>query len=185
MTVIIWRHPKPINAAGICLGHTDLAVDPRRTRNLAYKVQQEARRLKLAPVLHVSPLQRSRGVGDFLAKQGWQIKIDPLLIEFNFGAWDGLPWEQISRNEMDAWIANFAHFTPGGAENLQQLFNRVEVWLNQPTSQPRLVVGHAGWINAARMISKNKPLPTSSKHWSSSVNYGKKSILTLNRGSYV
>lgn len=179
MTVIIWRHPKPINAAGICLGHTDLPVDPRRTRNLAYKVQQQAKQMQLAPVLHVSPLQRSRGVGDFLAKQGWQVKVDPLLIEFNFGAWDGLPWEAISRQEMDAWIANFAEFAPGGAENLRQLFKRVEQWLNQPSNQPRLVVGHAGWINAAQMILAKQPLPTKAKDWRSSVNYGKKSFLKI------
>ncbi|GLR65062.1 histidine phosphatase family protein [Marinospirillum insulare] len=179
MTVIIWRHPKPINAEGICLGHTDLAVDPRRTRNLAYKVQKEARRLKLTPVLHVSPLQRSRGVGEFLTKHGWQIQVDPLLAEFNFGAWDGLPWEQIDTKEMDAWVENFAEFAPGGAENLQQLFSRVEAWLNTPSNQPRLVIGHAGWINAARIISAKQPLPTSSRDWPSSVNYGRKSILNL------
>ncbi|WP_027848529.1 histidine phosphatase family protein [Marinospirillum minutulum] len=179
MSVIIWRHPKPLNAAGICLGHTDLAVDPRRTRNLAYKVQQEAKRLELAPVLHVSPLQRSRGVGEFLAKQGWQVKIDPLLIEFNFGTWDGLPWEQIDRHEMDSWCNNFADYAPGGGENLKQLFNRVESWLSRTTTETRLVVGHAGWINAARMLAAKKPLPSAPEHWSSSVNYGKKSILNL------
>lgn len=179
MSVIIWRHPKPINAAGICLGHTDLAVDPRRTRNLAYKVQQEAKRLQLAPIIHVSPLQRSRGVGEFLQAQGWQVKVDPLLIEFNFGAWDGLSWEQIDHHEMDAWCENFAQFAPGGAENLKQLFSRVEIWLNKPSTQPRLVVGHAGWINAARIINAKKPLPSSPNDWPASVNYGKKSILNL------
>jgi len=179
MSVIIWRHPKPINAVGICLGHTDLAVDPRRTRNLAYKVQQEAKRLQLAPVLHVSPLQRSRGVGEFLAKQGWQIKVDPLLIEFNFGAWDGLPWELINRHEMDTWCSDFADYAPGGAENLKQLFSRVESWLSRTTSETRLVIGHAGWINAARIISAKQPLPTQAKDWRSSVNYGKKSTLKL------
>ena len=179
MSVIIWRHPKPINAAGICLGHTNLAVDPRRTRNLAYRVKQEARRLNLPPVVHVSPLQRSRGVGEFLQAQGWQVKVDPLLIEFNFGAWDGLPWEEIDRHEMDTWCENFADYAPGGAENLKQLFSRVEAWLNYPTNQTRLVVGHAGWINAALMLAAKKPLPNSPEHWSSSVNYGKKSILNL------
>lgn len=179
MSVIIWRHPKPINATGICLGHTDLSVDPRRTRNLAYKVQQEAKRLQLAPVLHVSPLQRSRGVGEFLAKQGWQIKVDPLLIEFNFGAWDGLPWEQIDRHEMDSWCGNFADYAPGGAENLKQLFNRVESWLSGTTTETRLIVGHAGWINAAQMISSQQPLPTDSRDWRSSVSYGTKHTMKI------
>lgn len=179
MNVIVWRHPKPINAAGICLGHTDLAVDARRTRNLAYRVQQEARIRQLAPIIHVSPLQRSRDVGAFLQQQGWQVKVDPLLLEFNFGTWDGLPWEQIDCQEIDTWCNNFAEFAPGGTENLKQLFNRVEEWLNLPANQPRLVVGHAGWINAALMISNKVPLPTSSDHWPSSVNYGKKSVLNL------
>ena len=31
----IWRHPKPVGAAGLCLGRTDLPVDPRKARRLA------------------------------------------------------------------------------------------------------------------------------------------------------
>jgi len=177
MSVIIWRHPKPINAAGICLGHTDLPVDPRRTRRLAYRVQQQARQMQLKPVIYVSPLQRSRAVGELLQKQGWEMRVDPLLIEFNFGTWDGQPWEQIHTDEINAWCHNFTEYAPGGAENLQQLFNRVEKWLNQRASQPRLAVGHAGWINAARIISAGKPLPSQPAHWPSSVKYGKKMLL--------
>lgn len=174
MALTIWRHPKPIHALGICLGHTDLPVDPRRIRRLADRIQRTAKAQQLPRVIHVSPLQRTRRVGEYLAKQGWTLHVDPELIEFNFGAWDGLPWDKIDRAEMDHWCNHFADFAPGGGENLQQLFARVRNWLNTHSGQPRLVVGHAGWITAARMIHENKPLPRSPSDWSLSVSYGKK-----------
>ena len=44
-------------------------------------------------------------------------------------------------------LANFAHFAPDGGESLQQLFERVENWLNDMAAQnsgqkPVLAVGH-------------------------------------------
>ena len=41
--VVVWRHPKPIGAAGRCIGHTDLPVDPRKAKRLAHRIRRYAR----------------------------------------------------------------------------------------------------------------------------------------------
>lgn len=85
-------------------------------------------------------------------------------MEFNFGHWDGKAWSEIPKAELDAWCIDFTHYAPGGAETVEQWFNRVAWWLikqglteqetierNIPFPTALLVVGHAGWINAARL----------------------------------
>ncbi|MCP5360863.1 MAG: fructose-2,6-bisphosphatase, partial [Sinobacteraceae bacterium] len=62
-----WRHPRVADADGRCLGRTDLPVDPRRARRLAYRIRAPARRHALPQIVVTSPLQRCRAVGRWLA----------------------------------------------------------------------------------------------------------------------
>ncbi|GAA3532600.1 histidine phosphatase family protein [Zobellella aerophila] len=172
MRLFIWRHPRPINAAGICLGRTDLAIDTRKARRLAGRIQRFAHRHHLPKKIYVSPLQRSRLVGEILHSQGWELVREPALLEFDFGNWDGQPWHHIGKHAMDLWCADFAEHHPGKGESLSELFTRVELWLSGHPHGTRLAVGHAGWINAAIMLSQGKPVPRQPGHWPAPVNYG-------------
>ena len=60
LRIWIWRHPKPIGAAGRCIGRTDLPVDPRRAKRLAHRIRQHARRHHLPHAVVTSPLRRLR-----------------------------------------------------------------------------------------------------------------------------
>ncbi|WP_201594810.1 histidine phosphatase family protein [Psychrobacter vallis] len=179
MILYIWRHPKPILAKGKCIGQTDIAVDKRKLKRLANKIERFARLHQLPKVIWVSPLQRSLLVGQILAQRGFQYKIASELAEINFGVWDGHTWEQIAKTEIDDWCRNFAYFAPNDGESLQQLFERAASWLRdrviesdfESNSQPILVVGHAGWINAAKMIAAKKSVPKIASEWPQSVNY--------------
>ena len=172
----IWRHPKPIAANGFCIGQTDTSVDKRKIKRLANNIQRIVRLHQLPKFICVSPLQRSLRVGEMLAKQGFQYHVAPELAEIDFGNWDGQPWVQIPKQEIDNWCDDFADFAPKGGENLQQLFDRAESWLNEMVRQnsshkPILVVGHAGWINAASMIVAGQEVPKKAVEWPLPVNY--------------
>ncbi len=178
MTLYIWRHPKPLAPNGICLGQTDMGVDKRKLKRLANQIQRYARLHNLPKVIWVSPLQRSLKVGQILAKFGFEYHVAPELIEIDFGAWDGLPWAQIPKQEIDDWCDNFARFAPDNGESLQQLFIRIENWLaTHITNTPILVVGHAGWINAAKMIDAGQKVPQLAADWPRPVAYGELSCL--------
>ncbi|GHA19223.1 histidine phosphatase family protein [Oceanisphaera arctica] len=179
MTLYIWRHPKPLNAAGLCLGQTDMGVDKRKLRRLANQIQRFARRNGLAKVIWVSPLQRSLGVGRILAQRGFRCEVAPTLAEVDFGNWDGRPWQHIPRAEIDLWCERFADHAPGGGENLRQLFARVERWLATLADTPHLAVGHAGWINAARLLTAGRSVPTAAGDWPRPVAYRALSVLTI------
>ena len=176
MVLYIWRHPKPIAANGFCIGQTDISVDKRKIKRLANKIQRFVRLHQLPKVIWVSPLQRSLKVGEILAPHGFQYHVAPELAEIDFGGWDGRPWAQIPKQQIDDWCDHFADFAPKGGESLQQLFNRAENWLNEMAAQnsgqkPVLAVGHAGWINAASMIAARQEAPKIAADWPQAVNY--------------
>lgn len=181
MTLYIWRHPKPIAAEGICIGQTDLLVDRRKLKRLAHRIERFTRLHQLPKVIWVSPLQRSLKVGQLLAQRGFQCRVAPELAEIDFGEWDGRPWEQITKQEIDDWCDNFAYFAPKQGESLQQLFNRVESWLNKVLVEKNntsiLAVGHAGWITAAKMIDAGHDVPRIAADWSRPVDYRERSSL--------
>ena len=176
MVLYIWRHPKPIAANGFCIGQTDISVDKRKIKRLANKIQRFVRFHQLPKVIWVSPLQRSLKVGEILAQHGFLYYVAPELAEIDFGGWDGRPWAQIPKQQIDDWCDHFADFAPKGGESLQQLFNRAENWLNEMAAQnsgqkPVLAVGHAGWINAASMIAARQEAPKIAADWPQAVNY--------------
>lgn len=183
MGLYIWRHPKPLAAYGVCLGQTDMAVDARKLKRLANQIQRYARVHQLPKVIWVSPLQRSSTVGELLTQFGFTCYIAPNLVEIDFGEWENRPWQQIAKHEIDAWCDNFATFAPDNGESLQQLFNRVEGWLTARALENSaiLAVGHAGWINAAKMITNGQEVPNRAIDWPRAVAYNELSILDLSK----
>jgi alpha-ribazole phosphatase len=145
-TLYAWRHPRANGAEGRCIGHTDLPVDARRAKRLAHRIRVEARRQGLPPIVLTSPLHRCLAVGRWLARWGWQHRVDPALAEMDFGNWDGCAWAEISRADIDAWCADFLRYAPGGGESVAALLARVRAFDPGPA---RIVVTHGGWLSAA------------------------------------
>ena len=175
MILYVWRHPRPIAAEGVCIGQMDISVDKRKLKRLANKIERFVRLYRLPRIIWISPLQRSLKVGQILAQRGFECRVAPELAEINFGEWDGRPWTQITKQEIDEWCHNFAHFAPNHGESLQQLFERVGGWLVKVSAEqedsPVLVIGHAGWINAAKMIATDQEVPKTAAEWPRSVAY--------------
>ncbi len=215
MQLYIWRHPKPKQVQGLCFGQSEVAVDRRKLKRLAHQIQRFVRVNQLPKQIWVSPLQRSQQVGEYLAAQGFECYVDDRLLETHFGAWEGKPWSQISKEDIDNWCDNFADFAPTGGESLRQLFQRVAAWIEQQ-KQPQaeldnsnfknnsnsesndksaqnnkiennnkadsnnktvLVVGHAGWINTAKLIHQGQSVPTKAIHWPAAVCHGELTYL--------
>lgn len=165
-----WRHPRPRGVAGRCIGRTDVAVDPRRAKRLARRIQTAARRLGLARVVCSSPLQRCADVARWLRRWGWRWQRDDTLLELDFGHWDGQPWTQIPHTEVDNWCAHFSSHAPGGGESLAHMLARAATWT--PPAQGGVVVAHAGWMLARRWSASGKPPPQEASAWPAPPAYG-------------
>ncbi len=160
-----------MGVAGRCIGHTDVAVDRRKAKRLAHRIRQRARRERLPPVVWTSALRRSADVGRWLARWGWQHRVDARLSELDFGDWDGRAWNTISEAEVSAWTSAFATHAPGGGESVAQLMRRCAAFLSERGSVGACLVSHAGWINAALRVAGGLPVPTLATQWPAPVAY--------------
>ena len=194
--VVAWRHPRPIGAEGRCIGRTNLPVDRRKAKRLAHRIRRAARLHGWPRVVRTSSLQRCAAVGRQLRHWGWRHHIDDSLIEMDFGAWEGLRWEQIAHAEVEVWCQDFAHHAPGGGESLHAMLQRVSgsltrlsCWAEGPASAPLadlrsaeprvssastpvLIIAHAGWILSARWVAGHTAAPAHAGEWPSAPRYG-------------
>ncbi|QYF94590.1 histidine phosphatase family protein [Massilia sp. PAMC28688] len=118
MELHLVRHPAPLAAPGMCYGRTDVAVAPEDT---AAAVARLRPLLPVAP-LFTSPLQRCAMLAHSLSGQAI---VDARLSEIDFGSWEMRPWDNIARDEVDAWAADVVHYRPGGGESVLQMAQRI------------------------------------------------------------
>lgn len=176
--LLVWRHPLPRAVAGLCIGRTDAAVDARKARRLAHRIRHHARRRGLQRLVFTSPLRRSADVGRWLARWGWQHIVDERLSEMDFGAWDGRGWDEIGSAAVDAWCIDFSHHAPGAGESVAALFARCEEFIAAVRTHRSLcVVGHAGWMSAARLLAQGRGVPSSASDWPRAACYGERVTL--------
>ncbi|MFN4115307.1 MAG: histidine phosphatase family protein [Inhella sp.] len=169
--MIAWRHPRPIGYEGRCIGsRSDLAVDRRKAKRLAQRIRARARRDGLPRAIACSPARRCRAVAVWLRRWGWRVQIDSGLREIDFGDWDGLRWDAIGIEAIDAWNADFLDHRPPGGESLADLLQRVAAW--QPLPGFAGLIGHAGWLCARRWLAEQGAVLPSPASWPVSPRYG-------------
>jgi alpha-ribazole phosphatase len=172
----VWRHPRPVAVQGLCIGRTDVPVDRRKAKRLAHRIRQFARRGRLPRVIVTSPLRRGADVGRWLSRWGWRHRVDARLSELDFGAWDGRAWQAVPRGEIDAWCASFEHHAPGGGEPVAALLVRCAAFI--AAAPAACVVGHAGWISAARWLSQPTARAPAAADWPPPAAYGERVAFT-------
>ena len=154
LTILLTRH-----------GQTDLS-DPDRYlgRRIPVALSEDGRqaavalgeRLKSVPLDRVisSPLERAHETARLIVgDRGLQIETDERLIEFDYGAWEGMAVDEVEQkvpNEFDLYDANPAIFRPGGGENGQDAARRAIAlvdylleWWTGEGDRTVLLVGHS------------------------------------------
>jgi alpha-ribazole phosphatase len=138
MRLHLIRHPKPEVEPGICYGQREILAK--------IEMADLARlRAELPPGLPVwsSPLLRCRHLAEQLHAQPI---IDARLAELDFGDWEGRPWGEIPRHELDAWAADVVGYAPPGGESPRTVQRRAVDFVASLTVPEAVVVTHAGVI---------------------------------------
>ena len=116
-----------------------------------------------------SPLQRCRRLAERIGGAHSLVPtVDSRIREMDFGAWEGVPWDAIPRDEMDAWAADFHHARPHGGESVHMLYERARAAIAdyRATGLSHIVVTHAGVIKAVRAEDRHP------NAWKSNVEFG-------------
>lgn len=142
------RHAAPLIAPGHCYGRLDIPADAAATQAAA---QALAQALPQRVLVWHSPLQRCAQLAHALQALRPELGSQPdvRLQEMDFGAWEGSRWDDISRHDIDAWVADFAHYRPGGGESLQAMLLRVDSAWQEAQSIATERQSHVLWISHA------------------------------------
>ncbi len=147
-TFYLIRHTTPRIEKGICYGQLDMDV----ADSFEKEAQDVLHWLPPVELILTSPLLRAQRLAERLAReQHCELRTDSRLMEKDFGRWEGKPWDDIPRNEVDAWAADILGYVPAGGESAQQLTQRLQSFLHDVAQLPRqnvAVVAHSGSIRA-------------------------------------
>lgn len=150
MALTLLRHPRPEGGDGICYGRTDLPVlsDPARDAAAVLGTVPVFRRIVS------SPLIRASGLAHALAGHtGMAVTVEPRLQEMDFGAWEGRPWNDIPKAELDLWADDLLDARPHGGESVRMMAGRVAEALADQARAGTLIVTHMGVIRAALWLA--------------------------------
>ena len=126
MLIHLIRHTTPEIEAGICYGQTDL--------DLAASFEQEKqvilnKTLKHYDAVYTSPLQRCSKLANFIKSEN---KVtERRLMEYNFGDWELMPWNDFKSAKAKNWMDNFVHQAAPNGESLISMQNRVMFFFNE------------------------------------------------------
>ncbi|TAG02640.1 MAG: phosphoglycerate kinase [Burkholderiales bacterium] len=158
------RHSLPVEPYGsgaICYGSLDIDVEPKA---LAESVETLHRELPDNALIITSPMRRCLALAEALHEraQTRRITTDPRLRELDFGRWEGLGWDAIDRDALDAWAGNFMSYREHGGEAVNQLAERIAAVLEDIASRkqiqqtaPTVIVTHNGPIRMIKAITQS------------------------------
>lgn len=125
MTIAFLRHPSPIDWQGRCYGRLDLALAPDSVVQVDQMITALTNLHRAtvwsSPALRcLEPAARIARALNILPPH-----VDARLSELDFGAWEGMRWDEIDRQALDLWAADPMGFCPPGGESAAQLLARV------------------------------------------------------------
>jgi alpha-ribazole phosphatase len=147
MVVFLVRHPAPDIEPGRCYGRLDIDLSAQGRADLPRLTAS----LPRIPVW-TSPARRCRRVADLLSPAPI---IDPRLQELDFGAWEGLRWDDVPRAALDAWAAAPASFAPQGGESGAMLLDRVRS-VCRDLPDHCIVISHGGPLKLMAAILRGQ-----------------------------
>lgn len=139
------RHPAVRGGAGRCYGRLDLPLtEPGHD---IPPIVTALGPLRGAMIL-TSPLRRCAQLAEAIAAAWAQAPPvrDARLLEMDFGAWEGRPWDEIPRAALDAWADDLLGFAPPGGESGAALLARVSaLWADVAArGKACILVTHGG-----------------------------------------
>jgi alpha-ribazole phosphatase len=152
MHIYLVRHPPPIGVDGLCYGRLDVAVDEKDIARTAESVFDQISAQTLASArIYCSPSSRCTGLARHIASPRQPTAAEDL-IEMNFGLWQGMRWDVIAQQQIDAWAKDLWGYRPGGGESAEMVATRWERWLHHVRRSDGgnvVAVTHAGVIRVA------------------------------------
>ncbi len=164
--IYLIRHTTPAVARGICYGQTDLDITDSFEEEAGIIRQHLPAGIS---VVYSSPLQRCARLARYLfPDQPLSLQAD--LMEVFCGDWEMRHWDELPKEELDPWMADFVNVPIPGGEGYTDLHRRVtrcwSVIMDMAKLRPVAVVAHGGVIRSILSGITGTPLINSFKVFS-------------------
>jgi len=149
VALIFLRHSEPVIEPGVCYGQSDVVARVLSEAELSAVVVNLPNSLIR---IDTSPLSRCAMLAQRLAKRlTLPLTIDARLMEIDFGCWENCGWDDIPREEIDAWAADVTGAKPHGGESVNDMTMRVRSYLDGTPFDRNdiLAVTHMGVVRCA------------------------------------
>ena len=175
MRIFLVRHPPITGKVGVCYGRMDVHVEPSATTSTTDAVIASITpAIVESAMIFSSPLSRCTTLARKLASPREPTISDDLL-EISFGSWEGERWDDVPRDQIDAWAKDVWNYRPGAGESAELVARRWRSWVSQIQSdscQTAIAVTHAGFIrtalaciaNSRTTVLLNSPIEFGSVH---------------------
>lgn len=137
------RHPLADVAPNTCYGNSDVGL----VEDVAGCATRLRTILPREAMFVSSPLRRCLELAQALGKPF----IEPRLREIDFGAWELRRFDEIPRDEIDAWAAEPLSFRPPDGETVSEMATRAIAALSEwtgNTAAPVVFISHGGPLRA-------------------------------------
>jgi alpha-ribazole phosphatase len=159
MRVVLIRHPRPLIEPGVCYGRLDIPLHPSGEGDIARIAANPG--LDGATRVWSSPARRCRVLADAIRETlAVPLTVDHRLLELDFGDWEGRPWDEVPRADLDRWAADPVGFAPPRGESGAALIARVrdfEAVLHR-YGQDCVVVSHGGPLKVLAALLTGRPV---------------------------
>ena len=161
--IYLIRHTTPAVAKGVCYGQTDLDVTE--------SFEQEAGIIRHhlpagIDLVYSSPLQRCARLARHLFPAQPPALHDDLM-EVYCGDWEMRHWDELPKDEIEPWMADFVNVRiPGGESYLDLQYRVARCWsaiISQAADRRIAVVAHGGVIRSILAGITDTPLINSFK----------------------
>ena len=156
MEVYLVRHTTPDIEKGVCYGQADLDLIEGFESEIDRTIQQLPEELN---IVYSSPLKRCKILAETI--HSGKVKYDKNLMEYDFGSWERLKWDNIPKSELDPWMKDYVNISVPNGESLQMMSDRVTgFWntLKQEDFNKIAIVTHSGVIRIIKSIQEGTPL---------------------------
>jgi len=161
--VYLIRHTTPAVAKGICYGQTDLDITD------SFEEEASTIRQHLPAdigAVYSSPLQRCTRLARYLFP-AHLLSLQDDLMEVFCGDWEMRHWDELPKDEIEPWMADFVNVRIPGGESYTDLHHRVNrCWsaiTDRAKESPVAIVAHGGVIRSILSGITGTPLINSFK----------------------
>jgi alpha-ribazole phosphatase len=159
MRILLVRHPYLLIKHGTCYGRLDVPIHPTAQSDI--EELATAGTLATSRRVWTSPARRCDVQAEIIARcLAIPKTIDERLQELDFGAWEGMAWNDIPRPDLDKWAADPEGFRPPDGESGAELVARCRSFHSEVShvGEDCTIVSHGGPLVVLQALFTGKPI---------------------------